>query len=272
MEDLNFEKILSYRPHICLLVFLLVLASGGSFSDIQKELFFSAMGFSFLMAFVYLFNKWTDIDEDQINVKGGPIDPAKKNRVLYGSLLFLTCPLFFLYHNRYLLLIYFIVAGIGLLYSYKVAIFGRPFRFKDKFLVKNLSSAVMWASPPAFVPAALRGAVWPLDIVSFIVVFFIVVPIEIVWDVRDIEGDKRFGIKTIPNVLGIQWTKIICIALFCIPGFFMLKFSFFKSSLIALSISIALILMIKESRGPMFYHNLVFLWCGTTIIRLVFDV
>jgi 4-hydroxybenzoate polyprenyltransferase len=272
MENLNFEKILSYRPHICLLVFLLVLASGGSFSDIQKELFFAAMGFSFLMAFVYLFNKWTDIDEDQINIKGGPIDPAKKNRVFYGSLLFLVYPLFFLYHNLYLLLIYCVVGAIGFFYSYKILIFGKPFRFKDKFLVKNLSSAVMWASPPAFVPAALRGNIWPLDIVSFIVVFFIVVPIEIVWDVRDIEGDKRFGIKTIPNVLGIQWTKIICIALFCIPGFFMLKFSFFKSSLIALSISIALILMIKESRGPMFYHNLVFIWCGTTIIRLVFDV
>ena len=96
MGNLSFEKILSYRPHICLLVFLLVLASGGSFSDIQNELFFAAVGFSSLMAFVYLFNKWTDTEEDQVNIKGGPLDPEKKDRVLYGSLFFLVFPLIFL--------------------------------------------------------------------------------------------------------------------------------------------------------------------------------
>ncbi|GEM_PF-2440575 len=267
-----YERVLSYRPHICFLVFLLVLASGGSFSDIQKETLFAAIGFSSLMAFVYLFNKFTDIEEDQINTKGGPLDPAKKNKVLYGSLFFLIVPLFFLFHNPYLLLIYGVVAGIGFLYSYKVPILGKPFRFKDQFIIKNVSSAIMWASPPAFVPAALRGAFWPMDIVSFVVIFLIVIPIEIVWDVRDIEGDRRFGIKTIPNVLGVQWTKIICISLFCVPGILMLNFSFFKSSIIALIISIALILPVKQNRGPMFYHNLVFLWCGATLIRLVFDV
>ncbi len=272
MQNNYCEKILSYRPHICLLVFLLVLASGGGFSETRQELFLIAIGFSFLMAFVYLFNKWTDIEEDQINTRGGPLDPAKKDKVLYGSLFFLIFPIFLLSHNFYLLLIYFVVGCIGFFYSYKVKFLGIPFRFKDKFIVKNASSAVMWASPPALVPSALRGDLWPLDIVSFIVIFFIVVPIEIVWDVRDIEGDRRFGIRTIPNVLGIKWTKIICVLLFCIPGFLMLKFSFFKSSLIALAISIVLILLVKENRSSMFYHNLVFLWCGATLVRLTFNV
>ncbi len=272
MPNTNFEKILSYRPHICLLVFLLVLASGGGISNTKWEFLSAAFGFSFLMAFVYLFNKWTYIEEDQVNTKGGPLDPGKRNKVLYASLFFLVVPVFLFSHNLYLLLIYLIVAGIGFLYSYKIKILGKLFRFKDKFIVKNVSSAVMWAAPPALVPAALRGAFWPSDLISFIVIFFIVVPIEIVWDVRDIEGDRRFGIKTIPNVLGVQPTKIICILLSCIPGFLMWKFSYFNSSLIALAISMALILLVNRSRGPMFYHNLVFLWCGATTVRLIFNV
>ena len=157
MTPLSVQRVLTYRPHVWLLVFLLVMARARSFPEAKTELILAAIGFSSLMAFIYLFNKWTDIEEDRINTPAGALDPAKRDRMFYGALCCLALPPFFLFHNFYLLLIYFAVGGIGFLYIYKIHIKGKPFRLKDKFLVKNISSAVIWASPPAFGPAAVRG-------------------------------------------------------------------------------------------------------------------
>jgi len=88
--------------------------------------------------------------------------------------------------------------------------------FKKKFLIGNLIVAFVIATYPLIITVFFYEYVfWPLFINAIIGVslfaFLITLLREIVKDIEDYEGDKNFGCKTIPIVLGINKTKIIVV-------------------------------------------------------------
>ncbi len=75
-------------------------------------------------------------------------------------------------------------------------------RLKEKLLVKNLVVAFGWSLIPLLV------ALYYLDlrfaIVTFgAVVFLRILMNSIIFDARDVEGDRKYGVKTIPVAFGI---------------------------------------------------------------------
>ncbi|MEM0287418.1 MAG: UbiA family prenyltransferase [Nitrososphaerota archaeon] len=76
-------------------------------------------------------------------------------------------------------------------------------RLKDKLLVKNVVISLSWALIPFIVSLyylKLSVAIIPISLF----IFFRLMLNTIFFDVRDVEADRRFGVSTVPVVLGIN--------------------------------------------------------------------
>jgi 4-hydroxybenzoate polyprenyltransferase len=87
---------------------------------------------------------------------------------------------------------------------------GATRRLKDVFLLNSLLVAVAWALVIVFLPLTYVGA--PVSpAVGVLFLFFVLatfVNTEIP-NVRDREGDSEIGVRTLPVVVGVRWTKYV---------------------------------------------------------------
>jgi 4-hydroxybenzoate polyprenyltransferase len=186
----------------------------------------------FLLTFsMYNINRLTDIKEDTINVpkRAHLINKYKKILIyLIPMLLFVSIIISF-YKN--VLDIIFIIFILSLLYSVKwipKKISKRYRRFKDILLVKNIVISITWSVATVLIVSKY------LDLFNYVVLFFsIFVFLKLVintifFDMRDIKGDKKSGIKTIPMVFGINKTKILLHGLNITSGLFILSSIFLE--------------------------------------------
>ncbi|ASJ04466.1 hypothetical protein A3L01_03470 [Thermococcus barossii] len=163
---------------------------------------------------VYGINKLTDIREDEVNnpERVGYVKRVAKalrysvvvSLVLAVLLSALTSPL------AVLVVLFPIVAGT--LYSIRL-LPGYP-RLKDITGVKNLIIAITWANGTAFLPYLVTGGV-ELQRVALIYYFFFMKSMvnTMLFDVRDIEGDRINGIQTIPVKLGLERSRALLLLL-----------------------------------------------------------
>ncbi|MEA2045332.1 MAG: UbiA family prenyltransferase [Euryarchaeota archaeon] len=170
---------------------------------------------AFLLCFsVYSLNKLTDVDEDAINMpERTRFLVGKRRLVLYTSLgahilsillIFLVKPL--------AVPILFVPHAVNAIYGSK-PIPGVP-RLKDVFVVKSMSVALSWSLFTTFLSAIDMVVIsWKLIALVF---YFVMVKMfinTVLYDIRDVEGDKETGVRTIPVVLGAWKTTIILLAL-----------------------------------------------------------
>jgi 4-hydroxybenzoate polyprenyltransferase len=167
---------------------------------------------AFLLSFsVYSLNRVTDIEEDSINLpdKGQSI---KKNRdyLLFASLESINIAVvlaFFTYPS----------AIIVILFAFFVAFFygwgARRFRLKNIVLLKSITVA----GTMTITAVALAFAVYANSaFIVLTVTYFIFVKILIatmLLDVRDIIGDRKAGVRTIPVSLGVNKTRTLLLLL-----------------------------------------------------------
>nr|WP_240910784.1 UbiA family prenyltransferase [Thermococcus sp. MAR1] len=170
---------------------------------------------TFLLVFsVYGINKLTDIKEDEVNnpERVGYVKRVAKalkyavvlSLVLAVLLSALTSPL------AVLVVLFPIVAGA----LYSIRLFPGYPRLKDITGVKNLIIAVTWANGTAFLPYLVASGV-ALQKVALIYYFFFMKSLinTILFDVRDIEGDRINGIQTIPVKLGLENSRALLLLL-----------------------------------------------------------
>src|ERR1700744_1352232 len=136
------KQILQYRLHVILLAILLTLAP---FPAITPQVIMPALAMGMAIAYVYLFNKTTDLPEDNINAAAYPIDENDRKALGHVAWACLLIPLTCLWRTPQILAAYLFFGGfLGFLYSYPVRIGKRACRLKNILLVKNLASAVIW--------------------------------------------------------------------------------------------------------------------------------
>jgi 4-hydroxybenzoate polyprenyltransferase len=165
----------------------------------------------FLTLATYNLNRLTDLDEDLINVPE-KANYAKKHQTgilltVLGSagaaLLFASfCDLF---------AVGVIITAMGLACLYSVRIFG--FRLKDVLVVKNVSIAGTSVICAAFLPLAVH---FSINMAISLVAYFVFIKVlinTILFDVRDVEGDRLAGAQTVPIVLGKLRTKGLLLGL-----------------------------------------------------------
>ena len=170
---------------------------------------------AFLLCFsVYSLNKLTDVDEDAINMpeRAGFL-AGRRRLILYTSLgahilsillIFLVKPL--------AVPILFVPHAVNAIYGTRL-IPGVP-RLKDIPVVKSMSVALSWGLLTTFLSAIDMVVIsWKLIALVF---YFVMVKMfinTVLYDIRDVEGDRETGIRTMPVILGTRKTVVILLAL-----------------------------------------------------------
>ncbi|NPV61268.1 MAG: UbiA family prenyltransferase [Methanotrichaceae archaeon] len=170
----------------------------------------------FLMTFsVYSLNKLSDADEDAINTPERARFLQGKKRSMYVVALaaYIFSALIALIIAPLTILVVLIPIGANAVYSSRL-IPGIP-RLKDIPVMKNVVVAVSWASVCTLMPFMSSGT---MEVPLFMIVlvgYFMIVRVfinTVIFDIRDIEGDRTNGIRTIPVFLGLPKTTVLLLA------------------------------------------------------------
>lgn len=204
--------------------------------------------------FVYSLNRLTDIEEDVRNVPGRAAFTDRYGRLFFagGALLYLGAVtgafLLGLSGAPFLVLPIVVAALYSLL------------RVKQLLLVKNLIVGVSWGIIPLGV-GVYYGIVRTPEILVSSGFFTVTLTVAAaVFDIKDIEGDRREGIRTVPIVFGPRMTRVGAtvatiavgavvvgiVAAEIVPRTFLVFLAF-------LAYVAAYIPFATEDRGPLFY-------------------
>lgn len=103
---------------------------------------------------------------------------------------------------------------LGIFYSVKIIPkdlgFNRYWRLKDIPASKDIFIALAWATITVFVPFLSQESIGSFSAVSvaFLFVFSLVYARSLLFDIRDIQGDRLIGRETIPIIIGKEKTKL----------------------------------------------------------------
>jgi 4-hydroxybenzoate polyprenyltransferase len=151
--------------------------------------------------FVYSFNRLTDLAEDKQNV------PQRASFVQqYGTILFVTGGVLYLIATGIA-----IVGGIpgapAMIAPLVVAVLYSVVGIKRILLVKNLLVGLSWGLIPLGV-GVYYGALRTVDVLGFFGFITAALTIAaVVFDIKDIEGDRAEDIRTVPIVVGVDRTR-----------------------------------------------------------------
>ncbi len=167
---------------------------------------------------INLLNRVTDLAEDQRNGIQGTDRVARLARaVTIGSVVLLVAS--FATHFAWPGLTPFrvVVQLIGLGYNYKIVPTpGGLSRFKEMYFFKNFGSAVLFVLT-GFVYPLVSGDSRTMSVAGILCLVAFFVPFEltyeILYDLRDLEGDRAEGVPTYPVVHGAHRSRQIVDAL-----------------------------------------------------------
>jgi 4-hydroxybenzoate polyprenyltransferase len=170
---------------------------------------------------INLLNRVTDLKEDLLNGIRGTERIARRPRLALGLWLAVFAGSFALSHALHPELTPWraLVQLVGVGYSYRIVPTPRGLRrFKDLYFFKNFMSAMLFvATVFAYPIVAADGlhatsglAPTPLT-VGALVIFFVAFEItyEILYDMRDLEGDRAASVPTYPVVHGLDGAAAI---------------------------------------------------------------
>jgi 4-hydroxybenzoate polyprenyltransferase len=170
------------------------------------------------VACICQWNRLSDVEEDALNCPDDLRDAQIKSRAIKifcyagGTIAILSA----LFTEPTWKLAWLVAFGAVIGYFYNTPLLhSKPhWRFKNMFIIKNLSSGAGWSFGLLVFPM-LRAHARPdgLFFNAFIYMFAMVMTYEIMWDIRDIDGDARAGIRTLPVVLGINSARIYAVML-----------------------------------------------------------
>ncbi|MCX8158198.1 MAG: UbiA family prenyltransferase [Candidatus Diapherotrites archaeon] len=161
---------------------------------------------------LYLLNRITDKEEDLINKpeRKNIIETYNKTIICVIVITYLLAILLALRTNINLFFLLLIILFIGIIYSVKITklkkIIGY-YRLKQIFLIKNITIAIDWALATAIIPVLYYNL--PINIQSIVLATFLFIRSNIntiVFDIPDVEGDRKHKVMTIPVKLGVEKT------------------------------------------------------------------
>jgi 4-hydroxybenzoate polyprenyltransferase len=215
----------------------------------------------FLVSFsVYSLDKITDIDKDVVNVpQRRSFIHGRRGLILssslaaYGLAILLT-----LLTTPKAVPIVLVPIIANAFYGMKL-LPGVP-RLKEITMMKNVVVALTWALITTMMPAIATGHPAGFDVVIVGYFMFVKTFVDtILYDVRDVEGDRLNGIGTVPVILGLRKTRALLVAvnitLICMLPFMYGDVITLVSILIVYGLAYTLYLMKK--RDPLILDFLV---------------
>ena len=206
MHDIKneFISILDFlRVNLCMYSIFFGTIGYLLFNELSLNILWISFSCFFLVAGVYSYNNITDKSEDAIYRK--KINKYSTLKSGYGiSALCFVLGIFFSSHiSTFSLDIALLFSVAGVVYSY--------FRIKSHLLIKNLYTAFSLASF-FLLGAGSQGYESALYYLLFSTIIFLG---SVISDLRDFEGDRKSGVKTLPVVFGYDNARrLICAGLF----------------------------------------------------------
>ncbi|NJD51821.1 MAG: prenyltransferase [Candidatus Methanoperedens sp.] len=199
----------------------LFLAINGSFKIILSQLlllnifYLNVILITFLTIFsTYGLNKLTDLNEDEIN-NPKRAHTIKKIGVSFKfsvAMSFILSLILGFLENIMILPVILLPLFLGMLYSVKLNS-DMP-RLKDITGVKNISIALSWSVGTTFFPVIYLSEKEITSVILIFYLFFLKSFINsVMFDIRDIQGDRESNIRTIPIFLGKDNTKRLLLIL-----------------------------------------------------------
>ncbi|HUS76711.1 MAG TPA: UbiA family prenyltransferase [Methanothrix sp.] len=168
----------------------------------------------FLMTFsLYSLNKLTDMKEDAINMpeRLNFLRGRKHIIIFYSVIAYLLCILLTFLDNPSSVFVVFVPLVANALYGSRL-LPGLP-RLKDIPIMKNLVVAVSWAVTTTLLPA---GHIFNEKSIIALVLYFMLAKAfvnTVLYDIRDVAGDKENGIRTMPVIFGKKKTIFVLLAI-----------------------------------------------------------
>lgn len=190
------------RPNICLLIAGMGISGFLLFNPLNIKLLYVALATFFVGATSYSYNLITDKEEDLINHKKVNWF-VTKNTGYYLVLCFLLIGFISVLFLSYTSMIFYISAALsGAVYSY--------YKIKDIFPLKNIYTGMSLTQ--AFMIGAANVPINMGMLLYTLPLFLLLFVASLMSDLRDYKGDKAIGIRTVPVVLGYEFTKMISYA------------------------------------------------------------
>jgi 4-hydroxybenzoate polyprenyltransferase len=170
---------------------------------------------------VNLLNRATDVDEDRLNgIAATEFVASHAGALVAGCLIALVASLAWGFRalppSLALVRVVFHIMGLG--YSFRLVPTPKGMRrFKDLYLLKNSMSAVMFVLSVGLYPllGVQHARVMSLPGVVAVLGFFFLFEhtFEVLYDLRDVDGDRAVGVPTYPVVHGPATSAAIVYAL-----------------------------------------------------------
>jgi len=202
-------------------------------SGIEPSVYFMVVSFLYFFS-MYNINHIADKDSVRIN-EPDRIEFYEKNRDILlkigvtSSLVSLLISAFFGFASFLLMLI---SVCLGIAYSVKIfpSYISRHIKYqrlKDIPASKDVFVALAWATVCVLVPASAKvwGGINFSIMASFVFVFLVSYIRSVLFDIRDIQGDRFVGRETIPILIGKEKTKIFLLAISGLAAIGLLIFS-----------------------------------------------
>lgn len=192
------------RPHIVAIAALGTLTFGRLLTG---ELLVGLALVAGLDWFVVNFvNRAVDLPEDTVNAIPGIRMMEKHRRVIAAGSFGVIALSLVATHLAAPMLTPFRIAYHLLGASYNFRVFGR--RLKHLYGAKNVASAAGFLLTGFAYPIALGGVTLSAKAVLALAVFFFLFELsyELLYDLRDLEGDRAAGIPSLPATHGAEWT------------------------------------------------------------------
>jgi 4-hydroxybenzoate polyprenyltransferase len=158
---------------------------------------------------VYTFNCFTDRVEDIANKKKYASKKIDLRLYQTGLITFTAGILIFIFHcfSAIKISLFAICALVSIAYSYRIipGFANARYRFKEITAVKNLAIALCWTSSISIAPFMFSDKKIDIDYsfsLLYISLFILVFINSLFGDIRDRDGDKLAGVRTIPVVFG----------------------------------------------------------------------
>lgn len=168
----------------------------------------------FLSTFsVYSLNRLTDMEEDAVNIpeRGAYVKGKEKTLLILCILSYATALLLGWFVNPVSILVLLFPLIIGVLYSIEVS--PKLPRLKNIPGMKNFIVTLSWVVGAVFVPVVCYYRGFEVTAMIFYFIFIKIFVNAVSFDIRDIEGDKKSGVRTIPVLLGRSRTKYLLLAI-----------------------------------------------------------
>ena len=200
----------SYIPTLRLLSASILLALSGVFRIYIASLFLGIepgiliyfAGFLIVYA-TYTFDRALGGEEDKINRK--ELVSSRRDIALFLCLISLIVGSFIFYQED-LIWIAFLPIAIGYIYSKGLRLGRHRLKLKGSLGMKNLTVSLTWGT---FISGIVQRWTNSELVILFIFPFFTIKSFinTVIYDFKDVEGDKAAGVRTLPICLGEKMTR-----------------------------------------------------------------